>query len=102
MTSSSPTHIWDYCAVVMKRIPLVLLFLAASVGAAWFFTQKQQKLYRATAVLQIVPPSMLQSSPMMFMPTVVNDDMYLNTQLELLRMPEMVQRAVKDANLAAQ
>src|SRR5205809_39606 len=79
--AATPTHIWDYWAVVMKRLPLVVLVVLASVGLAYFITQKQTKKYRATALVQILPPSVLRSGESAFTPAVVSDEKYLNTQL---------------------
>lgn len=96
---SQPTHIWDYWAVVMKRIILVILFCVVCVGAAWFVTQRQQKLYRATSTIQILPPSVLGTSDALFTPAIVNDEVYLATQLAILSTPETIQRAVKESAL---
>jgi succinoglycan biosynthesis transport protein ExoP len=98
----TPTHIWDYWAVVMKRIVLVLLFVGACVGLAYFVTQRQQKLYRAQAMISILPPRSAAAGDMQFTPAIVNDDVYLATQLYILTTPETIQKAVKESNLANQ
>lgn len=96
---SQPTHVWDYWAVVMKRFLLVLLFCAGCVGASFLITRQQQKLYRATAKVEILPPSMLGAQETLFTPAIVNDDKYLRTQLMILSQPETVNQAVKDESL---
>jgi succinoglycan biosynthesis transport protein ExoP len=93
-----PVHVWDYWAIVMKRLILVLAFILLSVGGAYFITQKQQKLYRATATVQILPPSLLRSSQE-FAPTIVSDEIYLATQLVILTNAETIDRAVRESNL---
>ena len=98
---TSPTHIWDYWAVVMKRIVLVLLFCAVCVGLAYFITSRQQKLYRATATIEILPPNLVSSGEVMFTPAVVNDESYLATQLVVLTTRETIELAVKESNLKA-
>lgn len=96
---TTPTHVWDYWAVVMKRFWLVLLFILASLGAAHFITQKQQKLYRATATIEILPPSVMRGSDASFTPVIVSDESYLATKLTILMQPDTVLAAVTDGNL---
>jgi capsular exopolysaccharide synthesis family protein len=98
-STAQPTHVWDYWAVVMKRLILVIFFCAACVGAAFVVTRNQQKKYRATATIQILPPSVLGPSDAMFTPAIVNDEQYLATQLEILATPETIDQAVKEAGL---
>jgi len=97
--SASPTHVWDYWAVVMKRIVWVLLVVFGSVGAAWVITQKQQKLYRATATIEILPPSVMRGSDPTYTPVIMSDDRYLQTQLAVLKLPDTVLQAVTNAGL---
>ncbi len=91
---SSPAHIWDYWAVVMKRLIWVVLFIGASVGLAQFITSRQEKQYRATATIQILPPSVMRGADAAFTPVIVSDDMYLQTQLVILTQPDTVLKAV--------
>jgi capsular exopolysaccharide synthesis family protein len=97
--SAAPTHIWDYWAVVMKRIGYVALFIGASVGAAEFITQKQQKQYRATATIEILPPSVIRGADPSLMPVMVSDEKYLATQLQILMQADTVVAAVTNKNL---
>ncbi len=105
LPQQSPTHIWDYWAVIMKRFLWVAGFLAIALGTAWFVTKKQERLYRATAVIEIVPPTILNqgsSSSSILTPAIVSDDQYLSTQLEKLRLRETIEKAVKERSLADQ
>src|SRR5262245_34600564 len=79
----------------MKRLLLVLLFGMVSVAGAYVITQRQQKQYRATAVIQILPPRMSGGQDV-FTPMIVNDNEYLNTQLVIMQQYETIQRAVKE------
>jgi capsular exopolysaccharide synthesis family protein len=101
-TVSQTTHIWDYWAVVMKRIILVVFFCLACVGVAYFVTNNQTRVYRATATVQILPPSVMGPNDAMFTPAIVNDEVYLATQLAILATPETIMKAVKEANLKSQ
>lgn len=99
VTHQQPTHLWDYWAVVMKRFYLVALFLAASLGVAWLVTENQEPLYRATATIEILPPS-VSGTELSFTPAIFTDDRYLDTQVEKLRMPATIDRAVRSQKLS--
>lgn len=96
---SQGAHLWDYWAVVMKRLWVVLLFLAAALGAAWVVTRSQEPQYRATAILELAPRS--AGAGDMFAPAILGDERYLETQLAKLRLPTMIHNAVRNKRLAA-
>lgn len=98
VTHQQPTHLWDYWGIIMKRLWLVLLFCAVSVGVAWAVTESQQPLYSATATIEIVPPSQLGGDP--FAPLMTGDGPYLETQIDKLKMRETIERAVRSQKLA--
>jgi capsular exopolysaccharide synthesis family protein len=93
-------HLWDYWAVVMKRLYLVVLFVGASLFVAWLITENQEPLYRATATVKILPPESGASSA--YAPVFLTDDRYLDTMVEELRMPGTIERAVRSQKLAQQ
>src|SRR5213595_43552 len=86
----------------MKRIVLVLLFVGVCVGLAYFITQRQQKLYRASAMISILSARASGTTETQFTPAILTDDQYLATQLYILTTPETIQKAVKEANLVNQ
>jgi capsular exopolysaccharide synthesis family protein len=98
-SASQPTHVWDYWAVVMKRIILVIFFCLLSVGVAYFVTNNQTRQYRATATVQILPPSVIGPQDALFTPAITNDEQYLQTQLAILATNETILRAVTEGRL---
>jgi succinoglycan biosynthesis transport protein ExoP len=96
---SQPTHVWDYWAVVMKRILLVIGVCLACVTASYVLTHRQEKLYRSTSTIQILPPNVLGPADAMFTPAIVNDEAYLLTQLAILATPDTIAQAVKENQL---
>ncbi len=95
---AQPMHLWDYWAIVMKRIWLVLLFVIASATVAWLITKSQEPQYRATATIEIRPPT-VTAGDASFAPVILSDDRYLETQLDKLRMPDVLEAAVKREEL---
>lgn len=89
-------HIIDYWHIVLEHIVWVIVFLAAAVSLAIFITYQQERLYRSTAVIKILPPSTTAAA---LMPTLLNDDVYLETELEVLQMAPTLERAIDQANL---
>jgi polysaccharide biosynthesis transport protein len=94
-------HLWDYWGVVMKRFYLVVLFVGASVGTAFLITQNQEPNFRATATIEILPPS-ISGAEAAFMPMIFTDDRFLDTQVEKLRMQSTIERAVRAQKLSQQ
>ena len=95
---TQPVHVWDYWAVVMKRILLVIGVCLACVTASYVLTHRQEKLYRSTSTIQILPPNALARDEM-FTPAIVNDESYLLTQLAILATPDTIAQAVKENQL---
>ncbi len=95
-TPQKSQHLWDYWAVIMKQAWVVVLSLFVSICVAVVVTQKQEKLYAARCVLQLIPPRVLQAS---MVPAILSDENYLETQLEMMRMTETAQQAVAAAEL---
>ncbi|MCE9636414.1 MAG: polysaccharide biosynthesis tyrosine autokinase [Planctomycetes bacterium] len=94
-----PRHLWDYWGVVMKRWWLLVLTFGVAVAIAWLVTKNQEPQYRATATIEIVPPTS-SGGDGMFAPAIFTDDRYLDTQVEKLRMPTTIERAVKAQKLS--
>ncbi len=94
--STKTTHLWDYWSIVMKRLWVVLLTLFIAVCVAAFVTQRQQKMYRAQAMLELLPQKSISTE---FVPTAVVDQLYLETQLQKLKMNSTLQLAVTAGGL---
>ncbi|MCG3134388.1 MAG: hypothetical protein HMLKMBBP_01694 [Planctomycetes bacterium] len=92
-SQGSSMHLWDYWAVVLKHLPVVLVFVAIATATAWFYTRNQQKLYRATAVIELTNPAGGDGMP------YLTDERYLQTKLQLLLLPSVLENAVTNRDV---
>jgi uncharacterized protein involved in exopolysaccharide biosynthesis len=89
----------DFFRSAPGRLAVIALCVVASVAVAEFVTRMQQKLYRATATIEVLPESLLRASEPAFVPAIVTDEKYLATYLHILTLPEPVLAAVTNAHL---
>lgn len=80
---------------------LILGMVAVALAAAVIITLLSQPVYRATAVLEINPPSVEILQDAKAQPAVQNDLQYLTTQYGLLSSRTLAERVAQDTNLAS-
>jgi capsular exopolysaccharide synthesis family protein len=99
VTHQQPTHLWDYWGIVMKRLWLVLLFVVVSIGGAWVVTRNQERQYRSSAMVELVPPA-VSGTEMLFAPGIFTDDRYLDTQVFKMKSRDTIEKAVRAQKLS--
>ncbi len=97
-------HLRDYWIVVLKRLPWVLASVLVGLAVAWWVSEKQTKLYRATATIEMLQPrgGVNHGSDNYLAPRILLDPTYLNTQLQKLEMPETLREACERSKLSSQ
>ncbi len=84
----------EYFNVIYKRLPYILALTLLTTAAVAFYMYRQPSIYQANTTLIIEPrkpkPQNTQSVNINF----GNDQNYYNTQLELLRKPDLMQDVV--------
>lgn len=88
----------EYFNVVYKRLPLVLAMAILTTTAVAFYMYRQPSVYRASTEMIIEPrKSKLQSKELNI--NFANDVRYYDTQMQLLRNPDLMYKVVLRLNL---
>lgn len=84
----------QYFNVIYKRLPLILALTLLVTAAAAFYMFRQPSVYAATTEMIIEPRKPKITSKDSININFGNDINYYNTQLELLRNPELMRKVV--------
>ena len=96
------THLRDYWIVILKRVPLLVLFTGLGLGVAIWVTRNQKQLFRTGATIEMIAPRTTQrSTDFVLAPAILQDTNYLNTQLQKLEMGETLRSALETENVVA-
>ena len=96
------THLRDYWIVILKRVPLRVLFTGLGRGVAIWVTRNQKQLFRTGATIEMIAPRTTQrSTDFVLAPAILQDTNYLNTQLQKLEMGETLRSALETENVVA-
>jgi len=92
--SQGRRSIYEYFNVVLKRLPLILTVAVTVTAAVAFYMYRQPSIYEASTKLVIEPrkPRVQQRDSINI--NLGNDPNYMNTQLQLLRNPDLMKAAV--------
>ena len=80
----------QYFNIVYKRLPLILALTILVTAAAAFYMYRQASVYQASTQLVIEPRKPKVTSKDSININFGNDINYYNTQLELLKNPELI------------
>jgi capsular exopolysaccharide synthesis family protein len=84
----------QYFNIVYKRLPLILALTILVTAAAAFYMYRQASVYEAATQLVIEPRKPKVTSKDSININFGNDINYYNTQLELLKNPELIKKVV--------
>ncbi|PYS86315.1 MAG: hypothetical protein DMF62_16290 [Acidobacteria bacterium] len=84
----------QYFNIVYKRLPLILALTILVTAAAAFYMYRQASVYQASTQLVIEPRKPKVTSKDSININFGNDANYYNTQLELLKNPELMKKVV--------
>ena len=84
----------QYFNVVYKRLPLILALTILVTAAAAFYMYRQPSIYQATTEILIEPRKPKVTSKDSININFGNDVNYYNTQLELLKNPDLMRKVV--------
>ena len=104
-TLDSKRSIRQYFNIVYKRLPIILAITILVTAAAAFYSFRQPSIYEAHTGMLIEPrkPAQTEKAPINI--NFGDDQKYYNTQLEILKNPDLMKRVVislglhRDANL---
>jgi len=101
----SRRSIRQYFNIVYKRLPIILAITILTTAAAAFYSFRQPSIYEAQASMIIEPRKVPQTQKDAININFGDNQQYYNTQLELLKNPDLMKRVVislglhRDANL---
>jgi capsular exopolysaccharide synthesis family protein len=84
----------QYFNIVYKRLPLILALTILVTAAAAFYMYKQPSVYQATTQMLIEPRKPKVTSKDSININFGNDINYYNTQLQLLKNPDLMKKVV--------
>ncbi len=89
----------QYISVIYKRLPMILTLAALATIAAAFYMYRLPTVYQATTEMIIEPRRPKVTSKDAININFGNDINYYNTQLQLLRNPDMMRQVVIELGL---
>ena len=101
----SKRSIRQYFNIVYKRLPIILAITILTTSAAALYSFRQPSVYEAHASMIIEPRKVPQTQKDAININFGDNQQYYNTQLELLKNPDLMKRVVislglhRDANL---
>ncbi len=104
-TLDSKRSIRQYFNIVYKRLPIILAITILTTAAAAFYSFRQPSVYQANASMIIEPRKAPQTQKNDININFGDNQQYYNTQLELLKNPDLMKRVVislglhRDANV---
>ena len=104
-TIDNKRSIRQYFNIVYKRLPIILAITILVTAAAAFYSFRQPSIYQAQASMIIEPRKAPQTQKDAININFGDNQTYYNTQLELLKNPDLMKRVVislslqRDANL---
>lgn len=84
----------QYINVILKRLPLILLVAILATAAAAFYSYRLPSIYQATTEIIIEPRKPAQTQKETTIINFGDDPKYYNTQLQLLKNPDLMKRVV--------
>jgi polysaccharide biosynthesis transport protein len=93
-SAADSTHLRDYMAVVLKRKWLILSLVVVVTSLVTIQMYRLPPIYEAATTIQIEPKktSIVQTKELIL--NTGNDETYWNTQLELLKNPELARQVI--------
>jgi succinoglycan biosynthesis transport protein ExoP len=104
-TLDSKRSIRQYINVVYKRLPIIIAITILVTAGAAFYSFRQPSIYQAATEMIIEPRKAPQTQKDAININFGDNQLYYNTQLELLKNPDLMKRVVislglhKDQNL---
>ena len=90
----SKRSIRQYFNIVYKRLPLILAITILTTAAAAFYSFRQPSIYQAQTAMIIEPRKAPQTQKDAININFGDNQQYYNTQLELLKNPDLMKRVV--------
>ncbi|MBK8465430.1 MAG: polysaccharide biosynthesis tyrosine autokinase [Chloracidobacterium sp.] len=90
----SRRSIRQYFNIVYKRLPIILAITILTTAAAAFYSFRQPSIYEAQASMIIEPRKVPQTQKDAININFGDNQQYYNTQLELLKNPDLMRRVV--------
>lgn len=90
----SRRSIRQYFNIVYKRLPIILAITILTTAAAAFYSFRQPSIYQASASMIIEPRKAPQTQKDAININFGDNEQYYNTQLELLKNPDLMKRVI--------
>src|SRR4051794_21055675 len=93
-TLDNRRSIRQYINIVYKRLPAILAITILVTAAAAFYSFRQPSIYQASTEMIIEPRKVPQTQKDAININFGDNQLYYNTQLELLKNPDLMKRVV--------